>query len=171
VGRNELSTLATLHALVVAQREYAAERRDGNPPAYAQHLLSSEGRHDGLYWPVGEDERQSPMGPLLAQATAEGYRAGAAELVPYHGYFYRLLTAQGASAPGGARSYLDDEGRLTRGFAFMAWPANWGNSGVMTFLVNQQGIVFQKDLGERTGELVDAVQSYDPDLTWEPTSD
>jgi len=171
VGRNELSTLATLRELVAAQREYAAEGRDGNPPAFAQRLLSSAGRHDGLYWPVAEGEPESPMGPLVAEAAAEGYRSGAAEPVPYHGYFYRLLTAQGANAPGGARSYLDSQERLRGGWAVVAWPATYGNSGVMTFLVNQQGIVFQKDLGERTQDAVSAIQAYDPDQSWTPTSD
>jgi hypothetical protein len=171
VGRNELSTLATLRALVEAQREYAAEGRDGAPPAYARRLSSSEGRHDGLYWPAAEGVAESPLGPLVAGAAEEGYRVGGSGPTPYHGYHYRLLTAQGGSAPGGARSYLDAQGRLTRGFAFVAWPATWGNSGVMTFLVNAQGIVFEKDLGPRTAEIVAALQAYDPDSTWTPTAD
>ena len=169
VGRNELSTIATLRELVEAQREYAAVGRDGNPPAFAQRLLSSEGKQDGLYWPVAEGETPSPLGPLVAEASEEGYRRGNAN--PYHGYVYRLLTAQGASAPGGAKSYLDDGGRLTRGFAVVAWPATYDNSGVMTFLVNQQGIVFQKDLGKDTERAVARIQAYDPDASWTPTAD
>ena len=169
VGRNELSTIATLREVVAAQREYASEGRDGQPPAFAQRLLSSPGKHDGLYWPVAEGEAESPMGPFVAEAAAEGYRSDAP--IPYHGYFYRLLTTQGATAPGGARSYLDEHGRLTGGFALVAWPATYGNSGVMTFLVNQRGLVFQKDLGERTAELVAAMTSYAPDSSWDPTTD
>src|SRR5262245_31161245 len=137
VGRNELSTLSTLHALVEAQREYAAEGRDGNPPAFASRLLSSEGKHDGLYWPVDEGEPESPLGPLVAEAFEEGYRDNVSKPIPYHGYLYRLLTAQGKSAPGGAKSYLDGQKRLTGGFAVVAWPATYDNSGVMTFLVGQ----------------------------------
>jgi hypothetical protein len=170
VGRNELATLATLRALVEAQAEYASEGRDGNPPAFARKLLSSPGRHDGLYWPAGPGEPESPVGPLVAEAAHEG-RSSAEGPVPYGGYCFRLLTAQGPSAPGGARSYLDGEDRLTRGFAVVAWPATYGNSGVMTFLVNQQGIVFQKDLGADTEQQVADIQSYDPDLSWTPTRD
>jgi len=165
VGRNELSTLSTLHELVAAQREYAAEGRDGNPPAFAAKLLSSEGKHDGLYWPVDEGEDPSPLGPLVAEAAEEGYRDDVAKPIPYHGYLYRLLTAQGKNAPGGARSYLDGEKRLTGGFAVVAWPATYDNSGVMTFVVNQRGIVFQKDLGLETAKVVTGIQSYDPDAS------
>jgi hypothetical protein len=171
VGKNELSTIATLRALVEAQREYAGEGRDGNPPAFARRLLSSEGRHDGLYWPVREGEAPSPLGPLVAEASEEGYGGAESRPTPYHGYLYRLLTAQGASAPGGARSYLDRQGRLTGGFAVVAWPATYGNSGVMTFLVNQQGIVFQRDLGADTEQAVARIQAYDPDASWGPTAD
>lgn len=168
VGRNELSTIHTLHEFVDSQREYASAPRDGNPPSFAQRILSSEGKHDGLYWPAGDGEPQSPFGPEVAAAAAEGYRKSDAGPTPFHGYKFRLLTAQGASAPGGARSYLDSSGRLTRGFAALAWPAKYGNSGVMTFLVNQQGVVFQRDLGEDTEALVAQIGSYDPDSAWEP---
>ncbi len=171
IGRNELSTIATLRALVEAQREYAAEGHDRNPPAFAQRLLSSEGKHDGLYWPVAEGAAPSPLGPLVAEAFEEGYRSGDSPPTPYHGYLYRLLTAQGASAPGGARSYLDKQGLLTLGFAVVAWPATYDNSGVMTFLVNQQGIVFQKDLGTDTDRAAARIQAYDPDASWTPTGD
>jgi hypothetical protein len=172
VGRNELSTIETLRAVVEAQREYAAAPRDGIPPAFAQRLLSSPGRHDGLYWPATEGQEESPLGPFVAEAAEEGYKgAGQGKLIPYHGYFYRLLTAQGASAPGGARNYLDKQGRLTGGFAVVAWPATHGNSGVMTFLVNQQGIVFQRDLGPQTAEAAARIQSYDPDEGWMPSVD
>jgi hypothetical protein len=171
VGRNEISTIETLRAMVEAQREYAAQGRDGNAPAFAQQFLSSAGKHDGLYWPTNEGEEESPLGPLVADAAEEGYRSGKGEPVPYHGYFYRLLKAQGSSAPGGARSYLDKQGRLTGGFGVVAWPATHGNSGVMTFVVNQQGIVFQKDLGEDTAKAVAKIQAYDPDTSWTPVDD
>lgn len=171
VGRNELSTIETLRAMVEAQREYGSEGRDGNPPAFARRVLSSPGKHDGLYWPVAEHEEESPLGPLIADAVEEGYRSQGEKPIPYHGYYYRLLTAQGPSAPGGAKSYLDDKDRLTRGFAFVAWPATYRNSGVMTFLVNQQGIVFQRDLGAGTDKGVAAIQAYDPDSNWTPVED
>ena len=137
------------------------------PPEFARRLLSSDGKQDGLYWPAAEGVKPSPLGPLVAEAFEEGYRGGTARPTPYHGYLYRLLTAQGPSAPGGARNYLDDKGRLTRGFAVVAWPATYDNSGVMTFVVNQQGIVFQKDLGPDGG----SVRAYDPDPSWTPTAD
>ena len=175
VGRNELSTLATLHAIVEAQREYAAQSRDGAPPAFAARLLSREGKHDGLYWPVAEGEEPSPLGPLVAEAAVEGYAEEGydegREVNPYHGYHYRLLTEQGKHAPGGARSYLDAQGRLTGGFAVIAWPATHDNSGVMTFMVNQQGIVFQKDLGAKTEQVVSGIRAFDPDDSWTPTAD
>jgi hypothetical protein len=171
VGRNELSTTATLRELVEAQREYAAGGHDGDVGAFAQHILSTEGKHDGLYWPVGEGEEPSPLGPLVADAFEEGYRASEPRPNPYHGYLYRMLYAQGKSAPGGARSYLDKQGRLTGGFAVLAWPATYDNSGVMTFLVNQQGIVFQKDLGPDTAQAEARIEAYDPDSSWTPTED
>jgi hypothetical protein len=171
VGRNELSTLETLRALVEAQREYAADGHDGNPPVYARRLLSSPGKHDGLYWPVAEGEEPSPLGPLVAEASEEGYGGDRPQPTPYHGYLFRLLTAQGKNAPGGERSYLDSQSRLASGFAVVAWPATYDNSGVMTFLVNQQGIVFQKDLGADTAKAAARILLYDPDASWSPTGD
>lgn len=167
IGWNELSTLATLHAYVDAQFEYHAEGRDGKKPAFAQKVESSEGLRDGLYWPVAEGEAPSPLGDLVAGAAA----LESPDPQPFHGYYYRILTAQGKDAPGGERSYLDDQGLMTRGFAAVAWPAKYGNSGVMTFLVNQRDIVYQKDLGPGTAELAAAIRSFDPDATWEPTRD
>jgi hypothetical protein len=169
VGQNELSTLGTLRELVEAQREYAALGH-GGPHVYAQRVLSSAGTRDGLYWPSAEGEPQSPLGVLVADAFEEGYRDGEGK-VPYRGYSYRLLTAQGPSAPGGARSYLDARGRLAGGFAVLAWPATYDNSGVMSFLVNQQGLVFQKDLGPDTESTATRIQAYDPDESWTPTAD
>lgn len=169
VGRNELSTIATLRALVAAQREFAALGSGGRPGVFAQRVLSSEGQRDGLYWPVAEGEPESPLGPLIADAFAEGYRSGAA--VPYHGYYYRLLTAQGAHAPGGARSFLDAEGQLSGGFAVVAWPATHRNSGVMTFLVDRRGIVYERDLGPDTAQAAGDITTYDPDESWTPSED
>jgi hypothetical protein len=167
VGRNELSTIESLRALVAAQREFAARSDDGAPGPYAARVLSSPGARDGLYWPAGAGEDESPLGPLIAEAFAEGYRSG--EPVPYHGYFYRLLTTQGPHAPGGERSYLDDQGRLVGGFAVLAWPATWGNSGVMTFVVGRQGIVFERDLGPDTSREVQGLERFDPDASWTPS--
>jgi hypothetical protein len=169
IGRNELLALASLHAYVDAQREYRAGGHSGKPPAYARYIRSSEGAHDGLYWPVAEGEPESPLGPLFADAART--RLQDATPQPFHGYYFRILEAQGGNAPGGARSYLDREGRLTSGFAAVAWPSKYGNSGVMTFQVNQQGLVFQKDLGEDTETAVAAIQAYDPDEGWNPTGD
>jgi hypothetical protein len=171
IGRNELSTLASLHAYVDAQREYASEGRDGNPPAFAQKVRSDEGKRNGLYWPVAEGEPESPLGPLVAEAVEEGYKASEEGPVPYHGYYYRLLTAQGKNAPGGEKIYLDKSGLLTGGFAAVAWPAKHGNSGVMTFLVSERGIVYQKDLGDETETAAKAMTAFDPDATWAPTGD
>lgn len=171
VGRNELSTIETLRAIVDGQREYASEARDGSTRAYARKVVSSPGKKDGLYWPVAPGEAESPLGPLVAEAALDGYGAAKPGSIPYHGYFYRMLTEQGANAPGGARSYLDAADRLTGGFAAVAWPATYGNSGVMTFIVNQQGIVFQKDLGPETSAQAAAIRAYDPDASWTPASD
>jgi hypothetical protein len=171
IGRNELSTIATLRELVAAQREYAAEGRDGLPRAFAARFDSSQGRHDGLYWPAADGEPTSPVGPLVARAAGEGYAAGDAGPTPYHGYRFRLLDAQGPSAPGGARSYRDAQGLWTGGFAVIAWPTSYDNSGVMTFAVNHLGIVFERDLGPDTGKLAAAISTYDPDGSWRPCTD
>jgi hypothetical protein len=166
IGRNELWTLTALHEFVDAQREYRSQPRDGNPPAYAQRFRSTEGKHDGLYWPAVDETDLSPLGELLAESDTWG-----PEPHPFHGYFYRILTGQGASAPGGARDYLDASGLLTGGFAVVAWPAKHGNSGVMTFITNHRGLVYEKDLGPQTEQAVAAIQAYDPDASWTPTGD
>lgn len=167
IGYNELATLASLHAFVDAQFEYFAQGRDGLRPAFAQKFKSSEGRHDGLYWPVAEGEDPSPIGDLVAGAAA----IEATERLPFNGYYFRILTGQGPNAAGGERSYLDAQGLMTTGFAAIAWPAKHGNSGVMTFVINHRDMVFQKDLGAETETAVAAIQSFDPDATWEPTGD
>jgi hypothetical protein len=167
IGRNENDAIEILLELVRAQREYASESRDGAPAGrYASFFVSSEGKQDGLYWKTTENKPPSPIGPVLAFASAEGYNIKQGESAPFHGYFYRILTKQGASAKGGALDYLS-EGKLVRGFAFLACPAEYGNSGVMTFIVNKDGIVYQTDLGDKTKELASAMQAYNPDSTWE----
>lgn len=170
IGRNELQTLQALRAVVDAQEEYASEGRDGLAWSYARKFISNPGRHDGLYWSPEDGEALSPLGDLLAEADADARVAGG-EPRPYHGYYYRILTAQGPAAPGGKLSYLDAEGRMTRGFAVIAWPAKYGNSGVMTFVVNQRDIVFQKDLGPQTATVAPGIDAFDPDTSWSPTAD
>ncbi len=166
VGRNELGAIAVARAYAQAQREYASGAGAG---AYAQKVHSTPGQHDGLYWDDAGGKKRSPLGPLVAEADAEGYAAAqpGEGPRPYHGYYFRILTGQGANAPGGAKSYVAD-GKMTGGFALVAWPADYGNSGVQTFVVNQQGIVFQKDLGEKTDEVARAMTAYDPDASWTP---
>jgi hypothetical protein len=165
VGANELGAIDVMYGFVNAQNAYASEGRDGDPPGiYALKLVSDEGLHNGLYWPTAEGEPPSPAGPFVATAAAEGYRRGEGS-TPYHGYYYRMLYAQGANANGGAREYFKD-GLLTQGFALIAWPADYGSSGVMTFIVNQDGVVFQKDLGEDTANAVAGIQKFDPDSSW-----
>jgi hypothetical protein len=167
VGANELGAIDVCRGFVSAQLEYASAGRDGDPPGiYALKLISDEGLHNGLYWPTAEGEPESPAGPFVAAAAAEGYRRAEGEArTPYHGYYYRMLYAQGPKANGGARDYFKD-GLLTQGFAMVAWPADYGSSGVMTFIVNQDGVVFQKDLGEETATVVESIQAFDPDSSW-----
>src|SRR6516164_3265804 len=164
VGRNELDTVQTLLAIVDAQREYAASDPDGDGiNAYATKFRSSPGKKDGLYWPTNAGEPPSPLGPLVAQAVREGY-GGAAKAsgpIAYHGYHYRLLTAQGKAAPGGAFNYVVN-GRLFGGFAVVAWPASYGNSGVKSFLVNHEGVVYEKDLGHDSAAAVAKIKAFDP---------
>jgi hypothetical protein len=168
VGRNELSVIEVCRAYVQAQREYANLGASSGKRAYAQHFMSHAGQHDGLYWPVSGDEKQSPLGPLVAQARAEGYVSENADGKPrpYYGYYYRILTRQGAHAPGGARNYVTAGGRMSGGFALLAYPARYGNSGIMTFIVNQNGIVREKNLGLHTAAIARAIRQYDPDPSW-----
>jgi hypothetical protein len=166
VGANENDAIDVLHALVDAQQDYASEPRDGDTTKhYALKFISDEGKENGLYWKTADVESESPIGPLLADAANEGYQMHQGKASPFHGYYYRILTKQGSAAKGGARDYIV-HGELTRGFAFVAYPAEYRNSGVMTFIVNQNGIVYQKNLGAQTTELASAIQEYDPDNTW-----
>jgi hypothetical protein len=162
IGRNELDTIQTILAFVDAEDEYADKDRGDGVGVYAQRIVSTPGKKDGLYWP--SDNNDSPLGQVAADASAEGYKAGS-EPQPYHGYDYRILTQQGASAPGGAMSYIA-KGKMIGGFALVAYPADYGNSGVMTFIANHAGTVYQKDLGEDTAERAKSMTSFDPDKTW-----
>jgi hypothetical protein len=169
IGRNELKVIEICRAYVAAQREYAALKIGGRPE-YARRFVSTPQQHDGLYWPTNPGEAESPFGPLVAQAQASGYPAGQtaaanAEPRPYYGYYFRILLAQGPHASGGATSYLVD-GQMTRGFALIAHPATFGDSGVMTFIVNQSGIVFEKNLGPATTYAARQITEYDPDSSW-----
>ena len=173
VGRNEMGAINVCNAYVGAQHEYAGQDRLGDGVlAYAQFLRSTPGTHDGLFWPTNQPgEELSPLGPLVAQARVEGYHRTAKmlndEQAPYHGYYFKILTRQGKHAPGGKYNYIIN-GRMIAGFALVAWPAEWGNTGVMTFIVNQQGKVYQKNLGPRTAKIAKAITAYDPDDTWTP---
>jgi hypothetical protein len=165
IGANELMTIRVCRVYASAQKEYAEFDRDGDEVLeYAQKVASSPGAKDGLYWEDTGDGDESPLGPLVAVATTEGY-AVKQEPQPFHGYRYRILTRQGRSAPGGAYSYLVN-GNMIGGFALVAYPAEWGSSGLMTFVVNQQGKVYQKDLGPRTAAIAAGMRAYDPDRTW-----
>ncbi len=169
VGRNELSVIEVCRAYVVAQREYAAKNvGPGGSAEYAQHFMSKVGQRDGLYWPVKAGEEESPLGPLIARARAAGYRPGTPHLKPrpYYGYYFRILTQQGQNAPGGAKDYVVNN-RMTGGFALIAYPATFGDSGIMTFIVNQDGIVYQKNLGPDTTRIAAAITQYDPDGSWQ----
>jgi hypothetical protein len=168
IRQNELYTIGVLTELARAQQAYADEERgDGSTKQFARKILSDPGTHDGLYWAVAEGEPESPIGPLIANATAEGYKRGSGgNPVPFHGYFYRILTHQGVHAPGGARNYLAN-GKMTRGFAFLAFPAEHRSSGVMTFMVNQDGVIVQKDLGSKAGQVASEMTAFNPDKTWD----
>ncbi len=163
IGRNELGAIAVCRGFVDAQHDYAAVDHDGEGAGiYAHKLVSDPGTQNGLYWPATEGEAQSPVGPFIAAAAAEGYRPGHGA---YHGYRYRPLYRQGENANGGAMDYFD-KGVLRNGFALVAWPAQYGASGVMTFIVDQDGVVFQKDLGDDTETAVAAIDAFDPDSSW-----
>lgn len=170
IGKNELDTIQVLLALVDAQREYASVDRDGDGLLeYAQKFGSDKGKKNGLYWRPAAGEPESPLGPLVADAVQEGYRKQGSKPVPYHGYYYKILKAQGKDAQGGAYSYLA-KGKMIGGFAILAYPAQYGASGVMTFLVNHDGVVFQKDLGADTAAAAPKITKFNPDQTWSKTS-
>jgi hypothetical protein len=164
IGNNELDSIRVVKALRDAQKEYAAAGHDGNPVGtYAQRFRSTPGREDGLYWEAKEGEVESPAGSLVAEAESEG--GGQGKGTPFHGYYYRILKAQGPHAPGGAKDYVKD-GKMTGGFAIVAYPAEYKASGVMTFVVGTRGVVYQKDLGDGTTEAARGMTAYDPDSSW-----
>jgi hypothetical protein len=170
IGRNENDAIQVLDSLVDAQQEYASTTHDDEKlKLYAAKLFSDEGKHNGLYWKTADNEDPSPVGPLLAGASAEGYKRQQGQPTPFHGYIFRLLTKQGAAAKGGARDYVVN-GKLTRGFAFLAYPAEYRNSGVMTFIVSKDGVIYEKDLGPDTANAAAAITEFNPDDTW-ATSD
>jgi hypothetical protein len=162
IGKNELAAIRVCDVLADAQNEYFGQKQE-----YAQKFTSDPGQQNGLYWKVAEGETESPVGPLVAYATGEGYGGAKDAAQPFHGYFYRMLSAQGANVKGGAKSYIVD-GKMTGGFAFVAYPAEYRNSGVMTFVVNQDGTVYEKDLGPQTADLAKQIKAYNPDKTWKP---
>lgn len=162
IGENELDAIGAIRAVADAQADYASEPRNGKTPQYARKFLSGPGHRDGLYWPTKAGEPESPLGPLAARATQEGYVKNA----PYHGYRFRMLTAQGASAKGGARKYIV-RGRMIGGFGVLAYPAVYADTGIMTFIINQDGVVYQKDIGRHTKELAPKIKLFDPDSTWQ----
>jgi hypothetical protein len=164
IGRNELSAIQTCLAYVDAQEEYA-DKGIGGSGVYAQRIISTPGRKDGLYWPAQSAEDESPLGEFVAAAAAEGYRPGAPRM-PYHGYHYKILVRQGPSAPGGLLEYVV-HGKMIGGFALVAYPADYGNSGVMTFLVNHEGTVYEKDLGPDTIRIASGMSEFNPDKTWQ----
>lgn len=172
IGHNELGAIDFCYGFLDAQAEYASEARDGKPSGiYATKLMSEPGKYDGLYWKTAEGEPPSPAGEAVANATKEGYRAatGGARN-PYHGYYYRILFAQGANASGGAMDYFSD-GKLTQGIALLAWPAEYGVSGLKSFMVNHDGVVYEKDFGENTGNEVEKIENFNPDDTWSVSGD
>jgi hypothetical protein len=167
VGRNELHVIQAVQAYVDAQKEYYLRNPQNDKLLqYAQRFVSSKGKRDGLYFPVKSGERRSPLGPLFDRLPASAKGDGA-KRAPYHGYYYRILKGQGPDAHGGGYSYLA-QGRMIGGFALVAWPAAYGNTGVMTFIVNQDGVVYQKDLGPDTGAAVQKIDAFDPDKSWKP---
>ena len=167
IGRNELSVIAICRTYVAAQQTYAETGHDGKPAGvYAVAFRSDPGKQNGLYWPAGKGAKRSPLGDLVAEAATEGRGLEKSQPpAPFHGYLFKILTAQGSKVPGGAKSYVVN-GNLSGGFALVAWPAQYDASGIMTFVINQSGVVWQKDLGPETAKAVAAMKAYDPDATW-----
>jgi len=166
IGRNELDVIALFHAYVRAQNEYASQSHDGQPAGtFAQKFKSDDGKHNGLYWSIEPGQPASPLGALVSKAQAEGYNRPGLE--PFHGYRFKALSSQGPAAPGGARSFVEN-GRMTGGFGLLAYPAEYGNSGVMTFMVGKDGVVLEADLGEATEAAAAKISAYNPDPRWKP---
>ena len=172
IGKDELNAIGVCRAYVKAQQQYAGANTDGaGGTKYARKFKSAAGKKDGLYWPAADNESPSPFGPLVAEAHAEGYgNSHGAGPHPFHGYYFRILTRQGDAAPGGKMNYLS-HGDLTRGFALIAYPEHWDQSGIMTFIVNQDGKVYQRNLGEKTSHLATHMKEYNPDSEWTMVQD
>jgi Protein of unknown function (DUF2950) len=170
IGRNELAVIRISRTYVAAQHLYAGKGHDGQPAGlYARAFRSDPGRQNGLYWPAGRGQKRSPLGDLVAHAAAEGRTPGrdGAEASPFHGYYFKILTGQGPAAPGGAKDYVAD-GKMSGGFALVAWPAQYDVTGIMTFIINHDGVVHEKDLGAGTDTAVRTMTLYDPDTSWTP---
>jgi DUF2950 family protein len=166
IGRNELAVIDVCGALADAQAEYFSQPHNGaKTKQYAVKFISDAGQQNGLYWDSPGGQPKSPLGPLVANATTEGYNAKADSHTPFHGYLFHMLTRQGSQAPGGAKNYVVD-GKMVGGFAFVAYPAEYRNSGVMTFMINQDGVLLQKDLGKTTTEIASKMTEFDPDSSW-----
>ncbi len=166
IGRNELAAIDICRAIADAQAEYFSQRHDGgSAKQYALKFISDAGKHNGLYWESPEGQPRSPLGPLVADATSEGYAANQDSHLPFHGYYFQMLNRQGSHAPGGAKDYVVN-GKMVGGFAIVAYPAEYGNSGVMTFIINQDGVLLQKNLGSTTKETAAAMVEFDPDASW-----
>jgi Protein of unknown function (DUF2950) len=169
IGRNELAVIQICHTYVTAQRIYAQHGHDGKPAGlYAKTFASDQGKQNGLYWPASHGQKRSPLGDLVAQAAAEGRSVGGGgQPSPFFGYYFRILTAQGPAAPGGAKDYVSN-GELSGGFALVAWPAQYDATGIMTFIVNHDGVVHEQALGPDTDKVARAMTAYNPDASWSP---
>jgi hypothetical protein len=168
IGRNELAVMDVCNALVDAEAEYFSMRHDdGSTGQFAAKFISDSGKQNGLYWESPEGQPKSPLGPMAVYATNEGYNVKPDAHVPFHGYYFRMLTQQGSNAPGGAKDYVVN-GKMTGGFAFVAYPAEYRNSGVMTFIIDQDGVLLQKDLGTATTQTAAAMTEFNPDQSWTP---
>ena len=165
IGRNELDAIQSCLAYVDAQNDYADKDHGAGTGVYAQRIISQPGKKDGLYWPTAQGEEESPLGELVASATKEGYKVGGGR-APFHGYYYKILTKQGAKAQGGELDYVV-RSKMIGGFALVAYPAEYRNSGVMTFLVNHNGTIYQKDLGPNTAQVAERMTAYEPDPSWQ----
>jgi hypothetical protein len=164
IGNNELATIDVMSALIDAQTQYLSQNHDG-VKQYAQRFVSDDGKQNGLYWKVVEGQPHSPLGPLTAAAASDGFSPQAGKQQPFHGYFYRILYKQGPDAPGGAKDYIVN-GKLTGGFAFIAYPETYGNTGITTFITNQRGVVYEKDLGQNTATQATTLTEFNPDKSW-----
>jgi len=166
IGKNEIAAIDICAAIAEAQRQYFSQRHDGTSQ-YAQKFISDEGKQNGLYWPSAEGQPKSPLGPAVAYATVEGYKIKANDHHPFWGYYFVMLDRQGPEAKGGAKSYVVN-GKMSGGFAVLAYPAQYGDSGIMTFIINQNGVAFEKDLGKTTEPMAGAITEFNPDKSWKP---